>query len=63
MPDTDVTEELDGTIHVSEKPTVSEREKESLERLVQDIRNDSSASESEKKMASAIIALSESLTE
>lgn len=60
MSHTDVTEADDGTITVSERPDESERNAESLERLVTEIRGDPDATATEKRLASALIALKES---
>lgn len=57
MSHTEINESDDGTIEVTEKPDSEEREAEALEQLVTDIRNDPDATTSEKRLASALVAL------
>jgi len=60
MSHTEISESDDGTITVSERPDEQERHEQSLERLVSDIRDDPDATPTEKRLASALIALKES---
>jgi len=60
MSHTNINESDDGSISVSERPNEKERNEESLKRLVSDIREDSDATATEKRLASALIALKES---
>jgi len=60
MSHTEISEADDGTITVSEKPDESERNAKSLEQLVTAVRDDPDASKTEKRLASALIALKNS---
>jgi len=60
MSHSEINEKDDGMITVSERPDDSEREADSLERLVADVRGDPDATDSEKRLASALIALKNS---
>jgi len=60
MSHTEITEADDGSITVLERPDEQERNEQSLERLVSDIRGDPDATPTEKRLASALIALKES---
>jgi len=60
MSHTEIHEADDGSITVSERPDEQERHEQSLERLVSEIRNDPGATTTEKRLASALIALHES---
>jgi len=60
MSRTEISEADDGSITVSERPDEQERHEQSLERLVSEIRNDPDATATEKRLASALIALKES---
>jgi len=54
MTDTEISESDDGTITVSERPDESERNEQSLKQLVTAIRDDPNATDSEKRLASAL---------
>jgi hypothetical protein len=60
MSHTEIHEAGDGSITVSERPDEQERHEQSLERLVSEIRDDPDATATEKRLASALIALQES---
>ena len=60
MSHTEISEADDGSITVSERPDEQERHEQSLERLVSEIRDDPDATQTEKRLASALIALKES---
>lgn len=60
MSHTEISENDDGSITVSERPDEQERHEQSLERLVAQIRDDPEATATEKRLASALIALKES---
>jgi hypothetical protein len=60
MSHTEITESDDGSITVSERPDEQERHAQSLERLVTEIRDDPDATPTEKRLASALIALQNS---
>jgi len=60
MSHTEITESDDGSITVSERPDEQERHAQSLERLVSEIRDDPDATPTEKRLASALIALQNS---
>jgi len=60
MSHTDISEADNGAITVTERPDESERNADSLERLVTEIRDDPDATATEKRLASALIALKES---
>lgn len=60
MSHTEIDEADDGSIKVSEKPDEQERHEQSLERLVTEIRDDPDATATERRLASALIALKES---
>jgi len=60
MSHTEIHEADDGSITVSERPDEQERHEQSLERLVSEIRDDPDATATEKRLASALIALKES---
>lgn len=60
MTHTEIDEADDGSITVSERPDEQERHEQSLEWLVSEIRNDPDATATEKRLASALIALKES---
>jgi len=60
MSHTEIHEDDDGTITVSERPDEQERHKQSLEWLVFEIRDDPDTTATEKRLASALIALKES---
>jgi len=60
MSHTEISESDDGSIKVSEQPDEQERHEQSIERLVIEIRNDPDATATEKRLASALIALKES---
>lgn len=60
MSHTEITEADDGSITVSERPDKSERNEQSLEQLVTAVRDDPDATDSEKRLASALIALKDS---
>lgn len=60
MSHTEIDESDDGSITVLERPDEQERHEQSLERLVSEIRNDPDATPTEKRLASALIALKES---
>jgi len=60
MSHTEIHESDDGSITVYERPDEQERHEQSLERLVTKIRDDPDATATEKRLASALIALSES---
>lgn len=57
MTRTEIHEDEDGGIAVIENLDPEEREAQSLERLVSEILNDDEATKSEKRLASALIAL------
>lgn len=60
MSHTEISEADDGSITVSERPDEQERHRQSLERLVSEIRDDPDANPTEKRLASALIALQNS---
>ena len=60
MSHTEINESDDGTITVSEQPDELERNEQSLEQLVTAVRDDPDATDSEKRLASALIALKNS---
>ena len=60
MTHTEINESDDGTITVSERPDKSERNEQSLEQLVTAVRDDADATPTEKRLASALIALKNS---
>lgn len=60
MSHTEINEADDGTISVSERPDESERNEQSLKQIVTAVRDDPDASKTEKRLASALIALKES---
>lgn len=60
MSHTEISEADDGSITVFERPDEQERHEQSLERLVTEIRDDPDATPTEKRLASALIALKES---
>jgi len=60
MSHTEIHEAEDGSITVSERPDEQERHEQSLERLVTEIRDDADATPTEKRLASALIALQNS---
>lgn len=60
MSHTEINEADDGSITVSERPDDQERHEQSLERLVSEIRDDPDATVTEKRLASALIALQNS---
>jgi hypothetical protein len=60
MSHTEISEADDGTITVSETPDEQERHEQSLEQLVSEIRDDPDATPTEKRLASALIALKNS---
>jgi len=60
MSHTEIHEAEDGSITVSERPDEQERHERSLERLVSEIRDDPDATSTEKRLASALIALKKS---
>jgi len=60
MSNTEITEADDGTITVSERPDEQERHEQSLERLVTEIRDDPDATKTERRLASALVALKNS---
>jgi hypothetical protein len=60
MSHTEIHEAADGSITVTERPDEQERHEQSLERLVIEIRDDTDATATEKRLASALIALKES---
>jgi len=57
MSHTEIHETNDGCITVTERPDEQERHEQSLKRLVTDIRDDPDATSTEKRLASALIAL------
>jgi len=60
MSHTKISEAEDGSITVSEQPDEQERHEQSLERLVSEIRDDPDTTSTEKRLASALIALQNS---
>jgi len=60
MSHTEIHEADDGSITVSERPDEQERNEQSLEQLVIEIRDDPDATATEKRLASALIALKNS---
>lgn len=60
MTHTEIHEASDGSITVSEQPDEQEYHEQALEQLVSEIRDDPDASLTEKRLASALIALKES---
>lgn len=60
MSHTEIHEADNGDIRVSEQPDEQERHEQSLERLVVEIRDDPDATATEKRLASALIALQNS---
>jgi len=60
MSHTEINEADDGSIKVSERLDEQERHEQSLERLVGEIRDDPDATRTEKRLASALIALQNS---
>lgn len=60
MSHTEINEADDGSITVSERPDEQERHEQSLEQLVGEIRDDPDATATEKRLASALIALQNS---
>lgn len=61
MSHTEIHESDNGDIRVSERHDKQERHEQSLERLVIEIQNDPDATATEKQLASALIALKESI--
>lgn len=57
MSHTEISETDDGSVRVTEKSDREEREGQALEKLVADIRDDSDATATEKRLASALVAL------
>lgn len=62
MSRTEITEADDGSITVSEQPDEQEQHEQSLELLVSEIQTSPDATATEKRLASALIALKESLS-
>jgi hypothetical protein len=60
MSHTEISEADDGSISVTEQPDEQERHGQSLERLVSEIQDDPDATATEKRLASALVALKES---
>lgn len=60
MSHTEISEADDGSIVVTEEPDEQERHEQSLQRLVSEILDDPDATLTEKRLASALIALKES---
>jgi len=60
MSHTEIHEADDGSITVSERPDEQERHEQSLERLVTEIRDDPDATKTERRLASALVALKNS---
>lgn len=60
MSHTEISESGDGTISITENLSVEEHEAEALERLVASIRDDPDATHTEKRLASALVALKHS---